>query len=44
MTNLDSMFKSREITLQTKVRPVKYMVIPVIMYGCASWMVKKAEH
>ena len=44
MTNLDSMFKSREITLQTKVHPVKDTVIPVIMYGCASWMVKKAEH
>ena len=44
MTNLDSMFKSRDITLPTKVRPVKAMVFPVVMYGCESWTVKKAEH
>ena len=44
MTNLDSMFKSRDITLPTKVRLVKAMVFPVVMYGCESWMVKKAEH
>ena len=43
MTNLDSIFKSRDITLPTKVRLVKAMVIPVIMYGCESWTVKKAE-
>ena len=43
MTNLDSIFKSREITLPTKVRLVKAMVFPVVMYGCESWMVKKAE-
>ena len=43
MTNLDSMFKSREITLPTKVRLVKAMVFPVVMYGCESWTVKKAE-
>ena len=43
MTNLDSIFKSRDITLPTKVRLVKAMVFPVIMYGCESWMVKKAE-
>ena len=43
MTNLDSIFKSREITLPTKVRLVKAMVFPVIMYGCESWTVKKAE-
>ena len=43
MTNLDSIFKSRDITLQTKVRLVKAMVFPVVMYGCESWMVKKAE-
>ena len=43
MTNLDSIFKSREITLLTKVRLVKAMVFPVVMYGCESWMVKKAE-
>ena len=43
MTNLDSTFKSRDITLPTKVRPVKAMVFPVIMYGCESWTVKKAE-
>ena len=44
MTNLDSLFKSREITLPTKVRLVKAMVFPVVMYGCESWTVKKAEH
>ena len=44
MTNLDSIFKSREITLPTKVRLVKAMVFPVVMYGCESWTVKKAEH
>ena len=43
-TNLDSIFKSRDITLPTKVRLVKAMVFPVVMYGCESWMVKKAEH
>ena len=43
MTNLDSIFKSREITLPTKVRLVKAMVFPVVMYGCESWTVKKAE-
>ena len=43
MTNLDSMFKSRDITLPTKVRLVKAMVFPVDMYGCESWTVKKAE-
>ena len=43
MTNLDSIFKSRDITLPTKVRLVKAMVFPVIMYGCESWTIKKAE-
>ena len=43
MTNLDSIFKSRDITLPTKVRLVKAMVFPVVMYGCDSWTVKKAE-
>ena len=43
MTNLDSIFKSRDITLQTKVRLVKAMIFPVVMYGCESWTVKKAE-
>ena len=43
MTNLDSIFKSRDITLPTKVRLVKAMVFPVAMYGCESWTVKKAE-
>ena len=43
MTNLDSIFKSRDITLQTKVRLVKAMVFPVVMYGCESWTVKKDE-
>ena len=44
MTNLDSILKSRDITLSTKVRLVKAMVFPVVMYGCESWTVKKAEH
>ena len=44
MINLDSIFKSRNITLPTKVRLVKGMVFPVVMYGCESWIVKKAEH
>ena len=44
MINLDSIFKSRNITLPTKVRLVKAMVFPVVMYGCESWTVKKAEH
>ena len=44
MTNLDSIFKSRDITLPTKVRLVKAVVFPVVMYGCESWTVKKAEH
>ena len=43
MTNLDSIFKSRDITLPTKVRLVKAMVFPVVMYGCESWTLKKAE-
>ena len=43
MTNLDSIFKSRDITLQTKVHLVKAIVFPVVMYGCESWIVKKAE-
>ena len=43
MTNLDSIFKSRDITLPTKVHPVKAMVFPVVMYGCESWTIKKAE-
>ena len=44
MTNLDSILKGRDITLPTKVRLVKAMVFPVVMYGCESWTVKKAEH
>ena len=44
MTNLDSILKSRDITLSTKVRLVKAMVFPVVMYGCESWTIKKAEH
>ena len=44
MTNLDSILQSRDITLPTKVRLVKVMVFPVVMYGCESWSVKKAEH
>ena len=43
MTNLDSMFKSRDITLPTKVPLVKAMVFPVVVYGCESWIIKKAE-
>ena len=43
MTNLDSIFKSRDITVPTKVRLVKAMVFPVVMYGCESWIIKKAE-
>ena len=44
MTNLDSILKSRDITLPTKVRLVKAIVFPVVMYGCESWTIKKAEH
>ena len=44
MTNLDSIFKSRDITLPTKVHLVKAMVFPVVMYGCECWTVKRAEH
>ena len=44
MINVDSIFKSRDIILPTKVRPVKAMVFPVVMYGCESWTVKKAEN
>ena len=44
MTNLDSMLKSRDITLPTKVHLLKAMVFPVVMYGCESWTIKKAEH
>ena len=44
MTNLDSILKSRDITLQTKVHIVKAMVFPVVMYGCESWTIKKAEN
>ena len=44
MTNLDSILKSRDITLSRKVRLVKAMVFPMVMYGCESWTVKKAEH
>ena len=44
MTNLDSILKSRDMTLLTKVRLVKAMVFPVVMYGCDSWTMKKAEH
>ena len=44
MTNLDSMLKNRNITLPTKVHLVKAMIFPVVMYGCESWIVKKAEH
>ena len=43
-TNLDSIFKSRDITLSTKVHLVKAMVFPVVMYGCKRWTIKKAEH
>ena len=44
MTNLDSMLKSRDITLPTKVHLIKAMVFPVVVYGCESWTIKKAEH
>ena len=44
MTNLDSILKSRDITFSTKVHLVKAMVFPVVMYGCESWTIKKAEH
>ena len=44
MTNLDSIFKSRDITLPTRVRLVKFMVFPVVMYGCKIWTIKKTEH
>ena len=44
MTNLDSLLKNRGITLLTKVRLVKAMIFPVVMYGCESWTIKKAEH
>ena len=44
MTNIDSIFKSRDITLLTKVHLIKAMVFPVVMYGCESWTIKKAEH
>ena len=44
MTNLDSIFKSRDITLSTKVRLVQVIVFPIVMYGCESWTIKKAEH
>jgi len=44
MTNLDSIFKSRDITFPTKIRLFKAMVFPVVMYGCESWTIKKAEH
>ena len=44
MTNLDGIFKSKDITLPTKVHLVKAMVFPVVMYGCESWTVKKAKH
>ena len=44
MTNLDSILKSRDVTLPTKVRIVKAMAFPVVMYGCESWTMKKAEH
>ena len=43
MTNLDSIFKSRDVTLPTKIRLVRAMVFPVVMYGCESWTIKKAE-
>ena len=44
MTNLDSIFKNRDITLSTKIHLVKAMVFPVVMYGCENWIIKKAEH
>ena len=44
MTNLDSIVKNRDVTLSTKICPVKSMVFPVVVYGCESWTIKKAEH
>ena len=44
MTNLDSILESKDITLPTKVHPVKAMIVTVVMYGCESWTIKKAEH
>ena len=44
MTNVDSLLRSRDVTLPTKVRLVKTMVFPIVMYGCESWTIKKAEH
>ena len=44
MTNLDSIFKTRDVTLSTKVCPVKAMVFPIVMHGCEGWILKKAEH
>ena len=44
ITNLDSIFKNRDITFLTKVHPVKALVFPVVIYGCKSWIIKKAEH
>ena len=44
MTNLDSMLKSRDLTLPTKLHLVKVVIFPVVMYGCESWTIKKAEH
>ena len=44
MTNLDSILKSRDVTLPTKVHPVKAMIFPIVMYGCENWTIKKAEH
>ena len=44
MTNLDSLLKNRDVTLATKVRLVKAMVFPIVMYGCESWTIKKGEH
>ena len=44
MTNLDSLLKSRDVTLPTEVHLVKAMIFPVVMYGCESWTIKKAEH
>ena len=44
MTNLDSIFKSRDVTLPTKIHPVKAMVFPVVVYRCESWTIKKSEH
>ena len=44
MTNLDSRLKSRDITLSTKIQPVKAMIFPLVMYGCESWTIKKADH